>query len=159
MNPGNLILAALLDMRAWTWRRWLGVILVVVAYYLPRLVSVSAGVDDMLDLAAFVGGGLLAFTGIGTSAPTPAAPPRGNVRGAVVAVLLVLSLAVLGAWLLATGAGCAALERREVACTTAPEVVLEDLPDGRCVVRGFCDGHELWTALGPGPCGEVEERR
>lgn len=54
--------------------------------------------------------------------------------------------------------GCAALERREVACTTAPESVLEDLPDGRCALRGYCDGHELWTAIGPGPCGEVEER-
>lgn len=156
MNPGNLILAALLDMRAWTWRRWLGVILVVVAYYLPRLVVVSAGVDDLLDLASFVGGGLLAFTGLAT-APQPA-PPRGNVRGAVLAAMLVFSLAVLGAWLLATGAGCAALERREVSCTTAPELVLEDLPDGRCALRGYCDGHELWTALGPGPCGEVEER-
>jgi len=158
MNPGNLILAALLDMRAWTWRRWLGVILVVAAYYLPRLVVVSAGIDDLLDLAAFVGGGLLAFTGLGTSPASAGPAPRGNARGAVLAAFLVLSLAVLGAWLLATVAGCAALERREVSCSTAPEVVLEDLPDGRCALRGYCDGHELWTALGPGPCGEVEER-
>ena len=71
-----------------------------------------------------------------------------------------LSFALVGGalTLLSLLGGCAALERREVACTTAPELVLEDLPDGRCALRGYCDGHELWTAIGPGPCGEVEER-
>lgn len=71
-----------------------------------------------------------------------------------------LSFALVGGalTLLSLLGGCAALERREVACTTAPELVLEDLPDGRCALRGYCDGHELQTLIGPGPCGEVEER-
>ena len=39
-----------------------------------------------------------------------------------------------------------------------PEATKVQLIATDSVKDAFCDGHELWTAIGPGPCGEVEDR-
>lgn len=164
MNPVTLIVSALTDLPRWTWRGVVGLLLVVLAYVVPRLVAVSAGLDDILDVCSVVGAALIATEVARARAQLPpstvsAPDQRGHARGSLLVALLALGLGLLGAALLASAAGCSLIERRQVDCTEAPEVVLEDLADGRCVTRGYCDGHELWTAIGPGPCGEIEERR
>lgn len=137
----------------WTPEVVIGLLVLLASLVLPYL-DVPPGVSTACGLfAAWLLGPL-------PSPLTPRPPDqRGHARGSLLVALLALGLGLLGAALLVSSAGCSLLERRRVDCTTPPESVLEDMPDGTCVQRGFCDGHELWTATGPGPCGEIEERR
>lgn len=164
MNPVQLIVQALVDIPRWTWRGLVGLVLVVLAYIVPRLAAVSTGLGDILDTGALVGAALLATEVARARAQLPpgattASDQRGHARAGVLVGLVAIALAIVGALVLAGSAGgCALLERRQARCATPPELVLEDLADGTCAARAFCDGHEVQTAIGPGPCGEVEER-
>lgn len=140
----------------WTPEVVIGLLCLVASAILPHLDLVGVGTALALVSAWLLG-----------PLPSPLTPPRppgsppdqrGHVRGTLLVGLLAIGLAALGAVLLASSAGCALLERREVSCETPPELVLEDLADGTCAARAYCDGHEVQTAIGPGPCGEVEER-
>lgn len=139
----------------------LGILIFFAGAILARVLRVPPGTLGDTELAGDVGD-LVKTLGIvlasfGGPLPIPEALKRllGSGGSKVLMALLVGGVLTAGSTL----PGCALLERRQVECTEPPESVLEDLPDGTCALRGFCDGHELWTAIGPGPCGEVEERR
>lgn len=72
------------------------------------------------------------------------------------AICIVAVGAALAVGLATLVSGCALLERREIHTDTAPEVTY-GVEDGRCVLRGFTDGHETYTAIGPvgEPCPPV----
>jgi len=142
------------DRSRWTPEVVLGLLALLASLILPYL-DVPVGVSTACGLfAAWLLGPVPSpFT-------RPPSPPdeRGHARASVLVGLLAIALAAIGAVLLTSTAGCALLERRQVQCTTPPELVLEDLLDGTCAARAYCDGHEVQTAIGPGPCGEVETR-
>ena len=140
----------------------IGAVLIVVAVCVlrPELApngDVYWGGLFTLGLAfVMTGGSMLGVHAARGSSP----PPRGSINvqalEAVAAVAFALLLILFAAM---SAQGCALLERRKVLCTTTPRMALEDLPDGRCALRGYCDGHEEHTQIGPGPCGEIEELR
>lgn len=139
----------------WTPEVVIGLLCLVASAVLPHLDL--AGVGTALALvSAWLLGPLPSPL---TQRPPGAPPDRGHARAEIVVGLVAVGLALAGALALAAlSGGCALLERRETRCTTPPELVLEDLADGTCAARAYCDGHEVQTAIGPGPCGEVEER-
>lgn len=111
MNPVTLIVSALTDLPRWTWRGVVGLLLVVLAYAVPRLVAVSAGLDDILDVCSVVGAALIATEVARARAQLPpstvsAPDQRGHARGPLLVALLALGLGLLGAALLVSSAGC-----------------------------------------------------
>jgi hypothetical protein len=125
-----------------------GIALVLIAVIVVRP---SVGPDySEVWIGILIGG--MSAAGIGGSLLGRSPPPRGFSR---VGLLIGILIAGLLAALLP---GCSLIERREVHTETAPEVQLEDAPDGRCYARGFADGHELLTIIGPvgERCPEVE---
>jgi hypothetical protein len=115
----------------------------------------GAGAPLEIWLALAIGGAVVAGVAPSVIGRTPPPPDqRGGALVDLIVAVVAIGLIGAGAFLMS---GCALLERRIVRCATTPRTVVEDLPDGRCAVRGFCDGHEMQTQIGPGPCGEVEE--
>ena len=59
MTVTQAIVAAVSDIKRWTWRGYLALFLIVTAYYLPRFVSVPVTATDVLEHANLVGMALL----------------------------------------------------------------------------------------------------
>ena len=83
MNPlAQLILTTLYSVKTWAPLQWIGLVMVVAAYFLPRFVAMEASAGDALDTLYLVGGALLAgrpmattttatVTTVGPPPPTP----------------------------------------------------------------------------------------
>ncbi len=59
-NAGKNLLDAIANIQNWTAPQWVGFVLVLLAFVLPRLVALDKGADDALDHIALVGGAMMA---------------------------------------------------------------------------------------------------
>lgn len=89
MNPlAQLLLTTIYSVKTWAPLQWVGLVMVTVAYFLPRLLVMEPSAGDALDTLYLVGGALLAGRPMATtttatvttvgpppSAPAPGAPP------------------------------------------------------------------------------------
>lgn len=153
MKHVTLVVSTVIDLIPPRVAKWLGLVLILAAWILPRVIAMAGSDVDGLDTLYLVGAGLLlAAKPTVTLTPAPVVEaPRGYSH---IGALVLLAAASLIAALLS---GCAAFQRREVHTQTAPVVVTDDT-SGRCITRGYGDGHELLTIIGPVGtlCPEVE---
>lgn len=56
---GTVVLSALTNAKTWTRLQWLGLALLLVAYYLPRVLYIDAATVDDLDTLYLIGGALI----------------------------------------------------------------------------------------------------
>lgn len=126
------IVLALSDIRSWTWRAILALLLIVVAYVVPRLTSTTLGLQDILDVGNLVGAGLLTIEMARARQQTPPAPApaptneRGHAGVGLLASMVVLALVPL----LLSQAGCA-----------SREIITADPIDIECWVGPPCRCH------------------
>lgn len=107
----NAIVSLLTDITRWSWRAVLALVLIAAAYYVPRLVAVSAGVGDILDTWNLIG---LALAASEIARARKQDPPsvvvsdqRGHVRVDTSYVVIGLAALAFLLMLVAAGPGCA----------------------------------------------------
>lgn len=138
-----------------------GLLIFLAGLVIARVLEVPPGQPGDAELGADLGDIFKSFgivvASLGGALPVPDALRRllGAGGSKVVAVLVAGGVLAAGSIL----PGCALLERREIHTDTAPEVTY-GVEDGRCVLRGFTDGTETYTAIGPvgEPCPAVTVR-
>lgn len=139
------IVLALSDIRSWTWRAVLALLLIVVAYVVPRLTSTTLGLQDILDVGNLVGAGLLTIEMARARQETPPKPVAPDERGqagvGLLASMVVLAIVPL---LLSTSAGCAS---REV--VTRDPITIEHWQGPPCRVHILAGDTEPYIVRNP----------
>lgn len=130
MTPVQNIVLALTDLKHWTWRAVLAVTLMAIAFVVPRLVSTTLGVQEVLDAGNVIGGLLLLAEIARARQETPPKPVPPNERGQAVLEWLVVVLMLVGAgFAISAVQGCAS---REIVTPNPIEIECWEGPPCRC---------------------------